>query len=62
MDDPQNRLYPEDQARLEKVLHSGVNQTERKPFRIWRLLGFIWLVLGGLSAASYWIALQHGVI
>lgn len=56
------RLSVEDQARVNKVIHSGVNQTERKPFRIWRLLLVIWLVLGGMSLLSYWLALEHGVV
>lgn len=57
-----DRLSPEDQERVDRFLSSGVNQTERKPFRVWRLLGFIWIVLGLMSAVSYWLALEHGVI
>ncbi len=56
------RLSPEDQQKVDRFLHSGVNATERKPFRLWRLLGVIWLVLVAMSLASYWIALQHGVV
>lgn len=57
-----NRLSPEDQQRVDRYLSSGVNQTERKPFRIWRLFAFIWLLLGLMGVVSYWLALQHGVI
>ncbi len=57
-----NQLSPEDQARVDKVVGSGVNQVERAPFRVWRLFLVIWLVLLGLSAVSYWIALEHGVV
>lgn len=28
-----NRLYPEDQARVDQYLRSGHNDVERKPFR-----------------------------
>nr|WP_207951952.1 DUF3094 family protein [Pseudomaricurvus alcaniphilus] len=55
-------MSPEDQARVDKVIGSGVNQVERAPFRVWRLFLVIWLVLVGLSAVSYWIALEHGVV
>ncbi|MBU3069365.1 DUF3094 domain-containing protein [Aestuariicella sp. G3-2] len=57
-----NRLSPEDQQRVDRYLSSGVNQTERKPFRIWRLFAFIWALLGVMGGVSYWLALRHGVI
>lgn len=56
------RLSPEDQARVDRFLSTGVNQTERKPFRIWRLFAMLWVVLAVLSLFSYWLAQGHGVI
>nr|WP_208022304.1 DUF3094 family protein [Aestuariicella hydrocarbonica] len=55
-------MSPEDQQRVDRYLTSGVHQTDRKPFRVWRLFAFIWLVLGVMSAISYWLAINHGVI
>lgn len=55
-------LYPEDQAKVDQYLKSNVNDVERKPFRPMLLLAIIFLVLGGLTLASYLIALSHGVV
>lgn len=52
-----NRLYPDDQARVDKFLSEGVNSVERKPFRPLRLLVILILIVMGLSAFS--IALTH---
>lgn len=57
-----NRLSPEDQARVDRVVQSGVNQVERGPFRIWRLLLAIWVVLIAMSLFSYWLAWRHGAV
>ncbi|MAZ88784.1 MAG: DUF3094 domain-containing protein [Cellvibrionaceae bacterium] len=57
-----SRLTDEDQAKVDRYLEQGVNQTSRRPFRMWALFGVIWLVLGGMMLVSYWIALRHGVI
>jgi hypothetical protein len=57
-----NKLTPEDQARVDKVTHTGVNSTERQPFRVWTLLGVILLVLTLLSLFSFWLASFHGVV
>ncbi|MGH1372719.1 MAG: DUF3094 family protein [Cellvibrionaceae bacterium] len=56
------RLSDEDQSKVDQYLSSGVNDTERGPFRMWVLFGVIWAVLGGMMLVSYWIALRHGVI
>ena len=58
----ENRLSPEDQARVNKVINSGVNQVERGPFRVWRLLLSIWVVLVALSLFSYGLASWYGVV
>jgi hypothetical protein len=56
------RLGDEDQQRVESYLNSRQHRTEKSPFRPWRLLGIIWLVLLVMSGVSYWIADSHGVI
>lgn len=56
------QLTPEDQARVDAVTHRGVNSVERKPFRLWTLLGVILLVLTMLSGVSFLIARIQGVV
>ncbi len=56
------QLTPEDQARVDAVTHRGVNSVERKPFRVWILLGVILLVLTMLSGVSFLIARLQGVV
>jgi hypothetical protein len=48
----ENRLYPEDQAKVDAFLSSGVNRVERKPFRPFRLLGLLMVIVAGLSIFS----------
>ncbi|MFT5578859.1 MAG: hypothetical protein ACI9WS_001614 [Paraglaciecola psychrophila] len=48
----ENRLYPEDQAKVDAFLSTGVNSVERKPFRPLRLLGVLLLAVTGLSILS----------
>lgn len=57
-----SKISPEDQQRVNSVIHSGVNDVERKPFRPWLLLGIILLVLSLLSGLSYFIAWSQGVV
>ncbi len=56
------KLYKEDQARVDQVLATGVYGVDRKPFKPWRLLLILLVVLGVITAASYLIALRHGMI
>ncbi|MDO3383398.1 DUF3094 family protein [Gilvimarinus algae] len=57
-----SKLTPEDQARVERVIHRGVNSVERKPFKVWTLFASILLLLVLMSGFSYFIAWQHGVV
>lgn len=57
-----SKLSPEDQARVDSVITRGVNSVERKPFRVWVLLGVILLVLTLLSLFSFLLAWMHGVV
>ena len=50
----ENRLYPEDQAKVDEFLSKGVNSVERKPFKPFKLLLVLIIVVTGLS----WISLK----
>lgn len=56
-----NRLYPEDQARVDGFLERGVNSVERKPFRPFRLLLVLTAVVTALSVLSLYLARSAGV-
>lgn len=55
------RLYPEDQARVDEFITRGVNSVERKPFRPFRLLLLLIVVVMGLSFFSQLLARWSGV-
>jgi hypothetical protein len=57
----QNRLYPEDQAKVDEFISKGVNSVERKPFRPMRLMLLLMGVVLGLSILSQLIARWAGV-
>ena len=57
----ENRLYPEDQARVDEFLSKGVNSVERKPFKPFRLMFFLFLVVSSISIFSLWLADYAGV-
>lgn len=57
-----SELSSQDQCRVDAVLARGTYAPNRKPFKPWRLLGGIMLVLMGLSVFSYLIAHSHGVV
>jgi len=55
------RLSPEDQARVDQFVSSGVNSVERKPFRPFRLLLVLVAIVTGLSVLSLLLARFAGV-
>jgi len=57
-----NKLYPEDQAKVDKYLNRPNKRVEHKPFRPWLLLGVIVGVMTLMSLFSYYLAYQHGVV
>ena len=57
----ENRLYPEDQARVDEFVSRGINSVERKPFRPFRLLLILIAMVMGLSLFSQWLARWAGV-
>ncbi len=56
------KLSPEDQARVDSVIRSGYNDVERKPFRPWRLLLVLWLVITLFGLFAYWYTKSQGII
>lgn len=56
------RLSAEDQARVDAYLSSGYNSVERQPFRGWRLLFWLYVIVFILGGLSYLIARLYGVI
>ncbi len=57
----QNRLYPEDQAKVDEYISRGVNSVERKPFRPGRLLIILIVIVFSLSAFSQFLARWAGI-
>lgn len=55
------RLSPEDQARVDDFVSSGINAVERKPFRPIRLLFILIAVVSSLSVLSLVLARTVGV-
>lgn len=56
------KLSPEDQAKVDKFVSSGVNSVERQPFRPLYLLLVVVIVLTLLSGVSFWIAQDAGLV
>ncbi len=59
MDEP--RLSPEDQARVDKFVSTGINSVERKPFRPFRLFLILVALVSSLSVLSVFLARMAGV-
>ncbi len=56
-----NRLYPDDQAKVDKFLSEGVNSVERKPFKPFRLLVILLIVVTTLSVLSIALTRWAGI-
>ena len=56
-----NRLYPDDQAKVDEFIHKGVNSVERKPFKPLRLLMILIGIVTFLSIGSQLLARWAGV-
>ncbi len=57
----QNRLYPEDQAKVDEFVKRGINSVQRKPFRPMRLLLLLIAMVLGLSVLSQFVARWAGI-
>ena len=47
-----SRLSPEDQQKVDQYLSAPQHQVERQPFRVWRLLAVVLIVVIGLGLLS----------
>ncbi len=56
-----NRLYPEDQAKVDEFITHGINSVERKPFRPGRLLILLIVIVFSLSILSQFLARWAGI-
>lgn len=56
-----DKLYPEDQARVDAFVKRGVNSVERKPFRPLRLLFILMALVISLSVLSQFLARWAGI-
>lgn len=61
MENEHNKLYPEDQARVDEYLRTGYNDVERKPFRPLKLLVILILAVSTMSGLSLLLARLTGV-
>ena len=57
----QNRLYPEDQKKVDEFTSRGINSVDRKPFKLGRLIIMLIVVVTGLSILSQFLARWAGV-
>lgn len=55
-------LFPDDQKKVDEYISSNVNSVQRSDFKPLKLLAIIILVLGVLTAVSYFVAFRHGLI
>jgi len=56
------KLSPEDQAKVDQVINSGYNSTERKPFRPLRLLFILWIIVSAMGTFAWGYARYHGLV
>lgn len=47
-----SRLSPEDQQKVDQYLSAPQHQVERQPFRVWRLLTIVIVIVIGLGLLS----------
>lgn len=61
-DTKENRLSPEDLARVQEYLAGPVQRVERKPFRPWLLLFWLWVVVSLLGLVSVFLGRLEGLL
>lgn len=61
MENEHNKLFPEDQAKVDEFLKSGYNNVERKPYRPLRLLLILVVAVSTLTGASILLANLTGI-
>jgi Protein of unknown function (DUF3094) len=61
-EEQQNRLDEEDMKRVQEYLSGPVQRVERKPFRPWLLLFWLWIVVSVLGGISWFFGQFYGYI
>lgn len=61
IENSENRLSPEDQARVDEYLRTGYNDVERKPFRPYYMMIMWNVVVIGFLALSVWLVRHAGI-
>lgn len=56
-----NKLYPEDQAKVDAFLKQGYNNVERKPYRPLKLLGILLIMVTTISVGALVLAALSGI-
>lgn len=56
------KLYDEDQKKVDEFVRTNVNDVERQPFKLFKLLSIIFFVLGLLTGVSYLVAISGGYV
>ncbi len=51
-----SRLSPEDQQKVDHYLSAPQHQVDRQPFRVWRLLSVVLLIVIGLGLLSRFLS------
>ncbi|QNH05896.1 DUF3094 domain-containing protein [Ectopseudomonas composti] len=51
-----SRLSPEDQQKVDHYLSAPQHQVERQPFRVWRLLTVVLVIVIGLGLLSRFLS------
>ncbi|WP_159269109.1 DUF3094 family protein [Zhongshania aliphaticivorans] len=61
MENEHNKLYPEDQAKVDAFLKQGYNSVERKPYRPLKLLAILLVMVTTISAGALLLAWASGI-
>lgn len=56
------KLYPEDQARVDKVLSEETYRVDREPFRFWRLMAVLMGFLVLVTLISFGLAWYYDMV
>lgn len=61
MENEHNKLYPEDQQKVDEYLKAGYNDVERKPFKPFKLLLILAASVTSMTVLSLWLASFVGI-
>lgn len=61
MENEHNKLFPDDQAKVDAFLKQGYNETDRKPFRPLKLLGILFVIVMCITIGSLMLARISGI-